>query len=71
RGRLILRGPACWRPTFESALANLAPPPQGAGAVRWLIGPALAVSVCRVSGGSAQIHAEKNGCSLRLTWFEP
>ncbi|MFZ5818011.1 MAG: hypothetical protein ACOY93_22390 [Bacillota bacterium] len=71
QGRITVKGPATWLPIFESALTNLTPPPKGAGAVRWLVGPALAVAVCRVSGGSVQVRSEKDGCSLRLHWFEP
>ncbi|HEY3365069.1 MAG TPA: histidine kinase dimerization/phospho-acceptor domain-containing protein [Symbiobacteriaceae bacterium] len=69
-GRLLLSGPAVWDPVFAALAADRLPDRQVTkGPVSPLIGPALAVAVCRACGGSVGCAPAGGRSGLLFTWF--
>lgn len=68
---LVMRGPQHWRPVFETVVSSPVPDLQSAkGPAKWLVGLALAVAVCRASGGEVHLELHENRCHLHFRWIQ-
>jgi hypothetical protein len=68
-GRMRLFGPQALVPVLRSVVAAAVPDLRAAkGPAVWLVGPALAVSACRVCGGNVWLEQNGQGGQLWLNW---